>query len=90
LGTAVVIGEDAVEDFENFSDLDVEGGFFQHFTSDAVAELLAEFKDASRDGPLSFERLGIAAYQQSAFVGNDDGSDADDGVLRVVALHGAR
>ena len=88
LGAAVGVGEDAVEDVEDGADFDVEAGFFQGFAGGAVAELFAEFEDSSGDGPFALERLGVAADEQDAVAVEDDGSYANDGVVRVGAVHG--
>ena len=88
LGASVGVGEDAVEDVEDFADFDGESGFFEGLAGGSVAEFLAEFEDAAGNGPFTPKRLGGTSNQQGAVVVDDDGSDADDGMVRVVAFHG--
>ena len=82
------IGENAVEDIENLADFDVQAGFLESFTGSPVTQLLAEFEHPAGDRPLSFEGFRVATNQQGAVVVENDGSDADDGLLGVKALHG--
>ena len=88
LRAAVSIGKDAVEDVEDLANLNVKAGLFEGFTGGAVAEFLAKFKDAAGNGPFTPKRLGGASNQQGPTVMDNDGSDADDGVVGIGALHG--
>jgi hypothetical protein len=87
LGAAGGVREDAVENFEHFAHTDVEAGFFQDLASGGVAKLLAKLEDAAGNGPLALEGLGVTTDKKSATILDNDGSDADYGMLGVVALH---
>src|SRR5450755_3783923 len=88
LDVAFGIGEDAVENVEDFANFDGQPGFFEGLAGGSVAEFLAEFEGPAGNGPLTPKRLGGTSNQQGTVVLEDDGSDADDGMLRVGALHG--
>jgi hypothetical protein len=78
---------DTVEYFNDLEWLDFKTGLLAYFAADAVVKGLAEFKRASRNGPLALERLLSALDEEDFFFVKDDGPDTYDGGFRIFAAH---
>lgn len=53
-GAALGVGDDALEDFEQFFWADLEAGLFQDFALKGVFDFFAAFDQASGEGPKTF------------------------------------
>ena len=53
----------AVEDFDQFTDAYMQAGFFQNFAGDAFFERFSQFKHAAGNGPFAAQRFAGASDQ---------------------------
>ena len=78
----LVAAAHAIEDFDDWSDVDVESRFLAHLASHRDVESLAQFHGTAGNAPLAFQRLLASANQQNAVAIEHDGADADDRTRR--------
>ncbi len=78
----LVAAAHAIEDFDDWSDIDVEPRFLAHLPSHRDVESLAQFHGTAGNAPLAFQRLPASANQQNAVTIEHDGADADDRTRR--------
>ena len=74
---------DAVENFDERPNVDVESGFFAHLACDRFSQRLADFDGAARKAPLPFERLVSTFHEHHAIAVHDHGTHTDDGPLGI-------
>ena len=82
LDAAVRVPADAIEHFDDGSDVHVEAGLLAHFADQSRLERLAQLDGAARQAPFALERLVRALDQQHAVAVEDHGADADDRTVR--------
>src|SRR5688572_33505212 len=78
-GAAFRIGEDTIEDFDDFPDLHGETGFFCRFPCRPLAQGLAEFEHAAGNRPCALQRFAGTPDHYHAIILNDDGAYGHDG-----------
>lgn len=85
LDATLFVAGDTVDDFDDGDGLDEEAGFFLNFAANALLQSLAELERPSGQRPLALERRVAALDEENAVLMEDDGSDADDGTVRILA-----
>ena len=80
-----LVAHDALEDFDNLDDPNLEPRLLAHFAADSLFQPLARFHHATRYRPIAFQRLAPALHQQHAIPVQDDRAHAENRALGILA-----
>src|SRR6059036_2155013 len=84
---ARVVLHDAVERPRHVDDLDLDPAFFHDLARDGLARGFAELDQTAGQAPLAKRGRLAAPHQQHLVLVQDDGADADPGIVRILAAH---
>src|SRR5690242_13714139 len=87
LGAPLGIAHDALEDIEAIHDFHAQAGLFESLAAHCILEFFTGFEKAPGDGPPAFQRLARPLHQQHSGSIENDGADAEQRVLRILAAN---
>src|SRR5947209_20635216 len=84
---ARVVLHDAVEHPRHVDDPDLDPAFFHDLARDGLARGLTELDQTAGQAPLAERGRLPAPHEQHLVLVQDDGADADPGIVRILAAH---